>query len=105
MGALCLIGAVLTQVVGIGALRASSGMRSVGWAVTSLTSIGVSVALMGQALDRGLSLAVGYGIWSGAGIALSAIGGAVLFGDRLQRRQVTGLVVVLLGVVLVRSGL
>ena len=60
---------------------------------------------MGQALNRGLSLAVGYGIWSGVGIALSAVGGAVLFGDRLQGRQATGLVVVLIGVVLVHSNL
>jgi small multidrug resistance pump len=102
--ALLLLGAVASQVLGIGALRASDGMRSVAWAATSLIAIAVSVALMAQAMNRGLSLAIGYGIWSGAGIALSALGGAVLFGDRLLRRQVAGLVVVLVGVVLVRTG-
>lgn len=104
MAVLLLTGAVLTQTVGILALRASGGMRRGGFAALSLGAIASSVALMAQAIDRGLSLAVGYGIWSGAGIALGAAGGAMLFGDRLSARQVGALAVLVAGVVVVRVG-
>lgn len=47
----------------------------------------------------GLSVAVAYGIWTGLGVALAALTGIVIFGDRMDRRQLAGLGLVLLGVV------
>ena len=95
---------VVCQVSGMLALRLSRGVRLLAYTVASLTLIAVSVACMAKALASGLSLAVGYGIWSGAGIALSAISSRVLFHDRLTRRQVLGLVLVSFGVAAVRLG-
>ncbi len=99
-----LAGAVGAQVVGIGALRASAGFRRPGWVVLTLLGIGASVALMARALAAGLSLAVGYGIWTGSGIALAAVGGAAVFGDRLGRRQLLGVALIVAGVVVVHAG-
>jgi multidrug transporter EmrE-like cation transporter len=99
-----LVAAVVTQVVGITALRASAGLRRPGWAVLTFAGLGASVVLIARAVDQGLSLAVSYGIWTGAGIALAAVVGVVLFGDRLRRVQVLGLVLVVLGVVAMNAG-
>ena len=99
-----LVGAVAAQVVGIGALRASAGFRRPGFAVLTLVGIGTSVALMSRALVSGVSLAVGYGIWTGSGIALATLGGAAVFGDRLGRRELLGVALVVLGVVVVHAG-
>lgn len=54
---------------------------------------------MSVALSLGLSVAVAYGIWTGLGVALAALTGIVAFGDRMDRRQLAGLGLVLLGVV------
>ena len=99
-----LAGAVAAQMVGIGALRASAGFRRPVFAVLTLLGIGVSVALMSRALVSGVSLAVGYGIWTGSGIALATLGGAAVFGDRLGRRELLGVGLIVLGVVVVHAG-
>ena len=104
MIAALLAAAVVTQVVGITALRASAGLRRPVWAVLAFAGLGASVVLVARAIDQGLSLAVGYGIWTGAGIALAALVGALLFGDRLRRVHVLGLVLVVLGVVAMNAG-
>ncbi|WP_082556776.1 multidrug efflux SMR transporter [Modestobacter sp. Leaf380] len=99
-----LLGAIAAQVVGIGSLRASAGFRRTGFAVLTLLGIGASVALMARALDAGLPLAVGYGIWSGSGIALAALGGAAVFGDRMSRGQLAGVALIVAGVLVVHAG-
>ena len=99
-----LAAAVLAQVVGIGALRASAGFRRPVFAALTLLGIGASVALMSRALVNGVSLAVGYGIWTGSGIALATLGGAAVFGDRLGRREWLGVALIVSGVVLVHAG-
>lgn len=101
---LLLVGSVLAQVLGVAATRASAGLHRPGWVVVAFASVSVSVGLMAQAISRGLSLAIGYGIWSGAGIALATVSGVVVFGDRLGWLQVLGLVVVAAGVLLVHGG-
>ncbi|KQS60520.1 hypothetical protein ASG36_06320 [Geodermatophilus sp. Leaf369] len=104
VGLAWLAGAVVAQVVGIAALRVSAGFRRPGMALLTLAGIGGSVTLMAQALVNGVSLAVGYGIWTGSGIALATLGGAVFSGDRLGGRQLVGVGLIVLGVVVVHAG-
>ncbi|WP_158605595.1 DMT family transporter [Amycolatopsis panacis] len=101
MTVLLLSASVAAQVAGITAIRAADGLRRRGWVVAALAGIGVSVALMSRALQAGLPLAVGYGIWSGAGITCAALGGVVFFGDRLSRTHLIGLGLIVAGVVTV----
>ncbi len=99
-----LVGAVVAQGLSLGAMRASDGLRRAAWVVVAFAAMGTSVLLMARALDAGVSLAVGYGVWSGAGIGLAAATGSLVFGDRLARVHVAGLALVLGGVVLVYGG-
>jgi small multidrug resistance pump len=99
-----LVGAVVAQGLSLGAMRASDGLRRVVWAVVAFAGMGASVLLMARALDAGMPLAVGYGVWSGAGIGLATANGSLVFGDRLARVHLAGLALVLGGVVLVYGG-
>ena len=102
--ALLLLGSVLTQAVAVAATRASDGLRRCGWVVTAFTAMAASVALMSRAIAHGLPLAVGYGTWSGSGIAASTAAGVLVFGDRVAREHLLGLVLVVVGTVLVHGG-
>lgn len=97
-----LLGAVLLQWLQVAALRASDGLRRLPWAGVTYVAMIASVGCIAVSLSLGLTVALAYGIWTGAGVALAAITGAVVFGDRLDRRQTLGLMVVLLGVALLQ---
>lgn len=99
-----LIAAVATEVVGLASLRASRGLRRPTAAVLAFAGILGSTALIGQATVSGMSLAVAYGVWTGAGIGFATLGGVALFGDQLDRRQVVGLGLVLVGVIVLNLG-
>jgi small multidrug resistance pump len=99
-----LVAAVVSEAIGLGALRASGGLRRPLHTVLAFLGIEGSVVLVGRAIVSGVSLAVGYAVWTGAGIAFAALGGVVVFGDRLTRRQVLGLALVLVGVVFLNAG-
>lgn len=101
---LYLAGGVVAQVGGITSLRLSDGMRQVAPTVLTFLGIGVSVVLVARALAAGLSLAVGYGVWTGAGIASTALVGVLAFGDRLDRVQIAGLCLVLIGSLALQLG-
>lgn len=95
---------VVAQVLGVASLRASDGMRRLLPALGTFLGIGVSVVLVARALAAGLSLAVGYGVWTGAGIVGAAVVGAAGFGDRLDHRQLVGLGLVLAGALVLPVG-
>lgn len=97
-----LFAAVLMQWVQVGAIRASDGLRRPGWAALTFVAMISSVGCVSVALSLGLTVALAYGIWTGAGVALAAVTGAVVFGDRLDRRQTAGLALVLVGVALLQ---
>lgn len=91
--------AVLTQWGCVAALRASEGLRRVGLAAITFLALLASVACISVSLTHGLTVAVAYGVWTGAGIALAAVTGVVVFKDRLTHGQVSGLILVIAGVV------
>lgn len=99
-----LVAAVVAEAIGLGALRASQGLRRPLPTVLAFAGIEGSVVLVGQAIAGGVSLAVGYAVWTGAGIAFAALGGILVFGDRLTRRQGLGLGLVLVGVAFLHAG-
>jgi multidrug transporter EmrE-like cation transporter len=99
-----LVAAVVAEAIGLGALRASRGLRRPLATVSAFVGIEGSVVLVGQAIVAGVSLAVGYAVWTGAGIAFAALGGVLVFGDRLTRRQSLGIGLVLVGVALLNAG-
>lgn len=56
------------------------------------------------ALRRGLPLGVAYGIWAAAGVALTALLSAVLFGEPLTPLMLAGIGLVIAGVLCVELG-
>ncbi|KQT94738.1 hypothetical protein ASG49_07930 [Marmoricola sp. Leaf446] len=94
--------AVATQWASVVALRLSGGFTRVGWTALALAATVASIGCVSVALARGMTLAVAYGLWTGAGVALAVLTGAALFGDRMNRVQVGGVLCVLLGVVALR---
>lgn len=102
-GAWIIVG-MLLQCGGIAALRASDGMRRRVLAVFAYVGLVGSILPVGRAIEAGMPLAVAYSLWTGAGIAFAAVGGAFFFGDTLSRRQWLGFGLVLVGVVALEVG-
>ena len=67
------------RVGGTLALRQSSGMRKLVWALPAVAAYVVSFALLWLTLDSGMPVGVAYGVWAATGVALTALAGRVLF--------------------------
>lgn len=60
--------------------------------------------LLSRALVAGMPIGVAYGIWGAAGVALTAVLSAVLFGEPLNGLMTLGLVMIITGVLLIELG-
>ena len=99
---LLLIAAILGEVAG--SLSLKGALQHPGLyglvAAAYLTSF-VCLALV---LRAGLGLGVAYGIWGATGVALTAIGSALLFDEAITPVMVVGMVLIMVGVVVVEAG-
>jgi small multidrug resistance pump len=98
-----LTGAILTEVAGTLALRASEGFSKLVPSLIVVAGYIVSFVLLAIVLDRGLPVGVAYAIWAGIGVALVAILGKFLFDDPLTALSALGIALIIAGVVLVES--
>jgi len=64
----------------------------------------VTFWLLATVLRRGMGLGVAYGVWGAAGVTLTAILAAILFGEELNAVMGLGIVLVASGVMLVQLG-
>ena len=64
----------------------------------------ISFTMLSLALSHGIPLGVAYGVWSAAGIALTAVLGRVLFREPLTWVMGLGIVFIVGGVVMVEVG-
>jgi small multidrug resistance pump len=103
-GYLYLAVAICSEVAGTLALRYTHGFIKL---VPSLIVIGaysLSFYMLSLAL-RNIPVGVAYAIWSGAGTAIVAIAGMVLFGERLTITTAAGLALIVVGVILIEMNL
>lgn len=63
-----------------------------------------SYAFLSLALTAGMALGVAYGIWTATGVALTAILGRVLFGEKFTWVMSVGVVLIMVGVIMVETG-
>ncbi|WP_228507764.1 multidrug efflux SMR transporter [Herbiconiux sp. VKM Ac-1786] len=72
----------------------------------ALAAVGYSGAFVALALllRRGAPISVIYGIWSAAGVALTAVLASLVFGEQLTLTIGIGIAIVIVGVVLVETG-
>lgn len=89
--------AILAEVIGTSALRASEGFTRPLPGVVVAVGYGVAFYLMSQAL-RVLPLGYTYAVWSGVGTALTALVGWVYFRDAFQWGALGGIALIVAGV-------
>lgn len=64
----------------------------------------VAFVLISLALSAGMPLGVAYGVWVAAGVALTALLSAAVFGERLTWLMGVGIVLIGAGVLLIELG-
>jgi small multidrug resistance pump len=96
---LILVLAILSEVVGTVALKASEGFARLGPIVFVAIGYGLSFYLLALALKE-IPLGVAYAIWSGLGTAGAVVAGILLWRESLSPAGVVGIVLIIAGVVL-----
>jgi len=95
--------AVFSEVGATLALRMASVGSRLWWIVVGVGYI-VAFAALNLSLKLGTPLGVAYGFWAAAGVALTAIAGHLLFGERLTWLMALGIALIIGGVLLVQAG-
>lgn len=98
-----LVVAVAAEVAGTLSLRGAVHTDRRWYAAVALGYV-TAFAALSTSLARGMPLGVAYGTWAAAGVALTAIGSRVLFGEVLTRRMVAGIGLIMVGVLLLELG-
>ena len=90
--------AIISEVVATSALKASDGFSRLFPAV--LVVVGYAAAFYFLSLSlRAIPVGIAYAIWSGVGVVLISIVGAILFKQRLDTAAMVGIGLVVSGVV------
>lgn len=99
---LLLIGAMLCEVAGTTCMKASNGFTDLILTVAFVVGYIACFVFLTFAL-KGLPLGVAYGIWSGVGVAVTAMIGVLVFGDPFNWVIVVGIALIIGGVVLLET--
>lgn len=97
-----LLGAILTEVTGTLALRASQDRGL--WLVLVVAGYGASFTLLTRVLRAGMPVGVAYGIWGALGTAVTAVAAALIFDDPFTGPVMLGIGLIIAGVLLVELG-
>ena len=95
-----LVLAIAAETIGTTALQASQQFTRPAPSVLVVVAYGVSFYLLALALNT-IPVGIAYAIWSGLGMALIALIGFVVFGQRLDWAAVTGIGLILAGVLII----
>jgi small multidrug resistance pump len=88
---------VISEVAGTIALRQSAGFTRIGPALLAGLFYIAAVWLMAIAL-RQLEMGVTYAVWAASGTAITALVGIAVFQEQASRQKLTGIAIILLGV-------
>ncbi|MCW2790879.1 MAG: QacE family quaternary ammonium compound efflux transporter [Aeromicrobium sp.] len=98
-----LVLAIAIEVVGTLSLKAAAGGATRLYGVVAMAYVG-AFGLLSLSLDAGMPLGVAYGIWSAAGVALTATISKLVFKEPLTGIMVAGMGLIIGGVLLVELG-
>jgi small multidrug resistance pump len=93
--------AILTEVAGTTALRATAGFRNFWPSFLVVISYGASFYFISLTLDT-IPLGVAYAIWSGVGVALITAAGLIFYRQTLGPGELAGIGLIIAGVVLLK---
>ena len=96
--------AITSEVTGTLALRGSHGFSQVGPSVLVVACYIVAFVALSFVLQRGLSVAVAYAIWSAAGILGIAVIDAVFLHEEFSWIQILGMTTIVVGVMALELG-
>ncbi|WP_322803403.1 SMR family transporter [Vibrio alfacsensis] len=94
--------AALVDIMANMALTRSKGFEHKGWGITSIVLVMVAFTLLAQAVKE-IDLAIAYASWGAIGILGTAIGGALLFKQKLKPIGWFGIFVVIAAVVVMKT--
>ena len=92
--------AILSEVIATSALKFSEGFSKPIPSVVVVVGYGFSFYLLSIALKT-MPIGVAYAIWSGVGLVLTVIAGIILWRETLDWAKVTGIALILAGIVLI----
>ncbi|HXF46281.1 MAG TPA: multidrug efflux SMR transporter [Burkholderiaceae bacterium] len=93
--------AILAEVIGTSALKATEGFTRLAPSVIVAIGYGVSFYFLALAL-RTIPVGVAYAIWSGVGIALITLIGWIVFKQALDAPALAGIALIVAGVVVIQ---
>jgi small multidrug resistance pump len=96
---LLLLIAILSEVVGTVALKASDGFARLGPTALVVVGYGLTFYFLGLALKQ-IPLGVAYAIWSGLGTAGAVLAGVLLWRESLNLAGVIGIALIVAGVLI-----
>lgn len=79
-------------------MKYAEGYTRPGWSIVSLGLLAAFVFLLGRALQV-LEVGVAYAVWTGIGAVGTVLMGVLLFGETLNLVKVTGILLVMIGIV------
>ena len=100
---LYLVIAIISEVLGLTVMRIAIDRGSILGHVVLYLLIALSYVLLSKAV-RQISVGVAYAIWEGSGIALITFVSWLVFAHELSLREVLGLALAIVGIVLVNAG-
>lgn len=92
--------AILTEVVGTSALRASEGFTRAGPGFVVVIAYAVSFYCLAQTL-RFIPMGIAYAIWSGVGMVLIAVAGWLFFRQTIDLPGAAGIALIFAGVAVI----
>ena len=93
--------AIVAEVIGTSALKASEGFSKTVPSVVTVVAYGAAFYCLSITLKT-VPVGVAYAIWSGVGVALIAIVGWVLFDQKLDAAAIIGMGLIVAGVVVMQ---
>lgn len=95
--------AIVFEVASTLSLRIAAGGRRV-WYIPVVIGYVIAFALLSGTLQAGMPLGVAYGVWTAAGIVLTALLSRALFREALTPLMLAGMGMIAAGVLLVELG-
>jgi len=99
---LILVAAITAETGATMALRAT--VENAVWVIPVVIGYVTSYVLLGLALRAGLGIGVAYGIWAALGVVLTAVMGSVLFSEGMGAVSITGIGLIVVGVIAIETG-
>ena len=96
--------AIVSEVTATLSLRASEGLRRRRWIPVIVVGYVTAFSLLGAILAMGMPVGVAYGIWSAAGVAVTAVMGRLIFKDHFSVLMAIGVALIAAGVALIEFG-